>query len=646
MSLRSRLLLLVLLPLGVIAALLGSRAYQAHQQTRSLQGLSTLVDLLFRFSEVESVLQPEKDCLLRLNITWTSYDPDAVDENYANLQEAIDHTDETVKAFQDAVEAADPSRFSPEFQASFSEMRASLDRLPELRSVASDRIITDAEWTTIQQEYQALNAQAHRLFPSLVRETDNYEITQRILTYVKAMEAQFSSLSYTGMVYYALQVDRLPQEAVFQMGQHISNNAKAWNEVFSLAPDDWRERLRKYHNDPVYAEGLRYAEDVLAKVDTKGFLIGDEETWGPYFQYRMDFQNELDWLKEDLGKKILGHINRVQRNRNLAAALAVVLTMALFAYAWWTSSRISRTISDIIGSLLSNARQLDLSASQMTRASTQLADDSAHQAANVEETIASLREVSSRSDESEKETVEAQQHIESSFAAIREQAAAITALRASMEAISKSSEETRAIIKTIDEIAFQTNMLALNAAVEAARAGEAGAGFAVVAEEVRALALRAAEAARGSSECIESSVRSVTDGTRMLTHHADTFSGVEQASDKTRKHFTRAAELALDQSRGVQEISRSANNLENVTHSLAAVAQQCSASAGELEHQAHALNLSIATLEALVSGRRENAAGSKTTTGQRNVPSAKRGPFVSARPAGKPSRRPAAVGQR
>ena len=105
-------------------------------------------------------------------------------------------------------------------------------------------------------------------------------------------------------------------------------------------------------------------------------------------------------------------------------------------------------------------------------------------------------------------------------------------LTTSMQEISRASEETSKIIKTIDEIAFQTNLLALNAAVEAARAGEAGAGFAVVADEVRSLAIRAAEAAKNTSELIEDTVKTIKGGSQMVTMVGEVFT---QVIDNTAK---------------------------------------------------------------------------------------------------------------
>ena len=106
----------------------------------------------------------------------------------------------------------------------------------------------------------------------------------------------------------------------------------------------------------------------------------------------------------------------------------------------------------------------------------------------------------------------------------------------SMEGIKNASEETSKIIKTIDEIAFQTNLFALNAAVEAARAGEAGAGFAVVADEVRNLAMRAAEAARTTADMIEGTVTKVKVGAEIVNSTNTSFDEVEEFTDKAEVH--------------------------------------------------------------------------------------------------------------
>jgi len=159
-----------------------------------------------------------------------------------------------------------------------------------------------------------------------------------------------------------------------------------------------------------------------------------------------------------------------------------------------------------------------------------------------------------------------------------------------MDAISASSDETQKIIKTIEEIAFQTNLLALNAAVEAARAGEAGAGFAVVAEEVRNLALRASDAAKETAKMIDESSTSIEEGKIQATSVNKAFLQVQEIADKISHIIEEVAAGSIEQSQGIDQLNKAVQEIDKVVQHNAATAEESSASADELSGQSHNLN--------------------------------------------------------
>jgi len=206
--------------------------------------------------------------------------------------------------------------------------------------------------------------------------------------------------------------------------------------------------------------------------------------------------------------------------------------------------------------------------------SQNLSQAASAQAASLEETSSSLEEMTSMTQQNAGNATEANNLMTMAQQVIDKANVSMDELTGSMKEIAMGSEETQKIVKTIDEIAFQTNLLALNAAVEAARAGEVGAGFAVVAGEVRNLAMRAAEAAKNTSSLVEDIVRKIRKGEKLVEVTNGAFKDITGSSTNVVRLIGEIAAASQEQSNGISQINRVVADMNSITQQNAAGAEE------------------------------------------------------------------------
>lgn len=224
--------------------------------------------------------------------------------------------------------------------------------------------------------------------------------------------------------------------------------------------------------------------------------------------------------------------------------------------------------------------------SQVATASGSLAQSCSEQAASVEEISSAVTEAATATDQSAHTSSTAANLAKQMHQYSHDATKTMSRMKETCELIVTNAQETAKIIKVIDEIAFQTNLLALNAAVEAARAGEAGKGFAVVADEVRQLALRSADAARSTAELIERSVQSAQGSTTIAADVGKSLDAIDQSAGKVTTLISEIATATRAQATGIDQLRSSISQIDQLTQQNAAVSEENAAAAAEMQSQA------------------------------------------------------------
>jgi methyl-accepting chemotaxis protein len=321
-----------------------------------------------------------------------------------------------------------------------------------------------------------------------------------------------------------------------------------------------------------------------------------------------------------------GQDNEVKVEKAAAAIKIVALVGTILgvilavSFGIFFSLLITRPIIRVIAGIHDGATQVTAASSQVASASQSLAAGATQQAASLEETSASVEELSSMTKLNADHAQTAKGMVTEAKKIVENVNQHMSHMAGAIMEVMKSSEETGKIIKTIDEIAFQTNLLALNAAVEAARAGEAGAGFAVVADEVRNLAMRAAEAARNTSSMIESTIKNVKTGYDATQVTQEAFKENVDISNKIAGLIDEIAAASSEQAQGISQINIAIAEMDKVTQSQAATAEESASASEELNAQAMEMEGFVVDLNAIISGRTDGLGKAHGMSGSRRGP--------------------------
>lgn len=345
------------------------------------------------------------------------------------------------------------------------------------------------------------------------------------------------------------------------------------------------------------AEAFKLAHD---NKDKDAFALYGSSVGPTFLDYNAALQADVDYFKGSglkSGEAITGAI--VASKTFILSGLASALALAgIFGFVIIRGT--NRVLTAASRSLSEGATQVTAAAGQVAAASQSLAEGSSEQAASLEETSSSLEEMAAMTKRNAESAQEAKLLSSETRLAADTGTTDMDEMNRAMDAIKTSSDDIAKIIKSIDEIAFQTNILALNAAVEAARAGEAGAGFAVVADEVRALAQRSAQSAKETAIKIEEAIKKSEHGVHISNKVAQSLNAIAEKTRKVDVIVAAIATASSEQTQGVGQINAAVGQMDKITQSNASNAEETAAAAEELNAQASALLDNVGELMKLV----------------------------------------------
>ncbi|EHA61919.1 methyl-accepting chemotaxis protein [Synechococcus sp. WH 8016] len=397
---------------------------------------------------------------------------------------------------------------------------------------------------------------------------------------------------------------------VEQSGKRNKNATKSENvdkliSIFPMLKQNYEQKIDYWETDSSITENERelltegsneYASKYIKIVETELLPALSENkaskalsVYNELDQNYYTHRSKVDQLVEIAKEEIINNENdaniTAEHQRNILIVITAALLGTAYILLYMMQRDFAKPLEQIANNLGNRSNNVFQFSNQVADSSNQLAEGASEQAAAIEETSASLEQMSSMIHTTANNADHAKTLASDSQGCANEGILSMEKMTKAMEEIEHSSNEVVKIVKNIDEIAFQTNILALNAAVEAARAGESGAGFAVVAEEVRSLAQRSAAAANESASKIEASILSSRQGTECLHTVESSFTSISQKVQETKKLISEIALASQEQAQGIEHVTIAIHEMSKVAQTSAMSSEKIASAASELRKQ-------------------------------------------------------------
>jgi len=496
---------------------------------------------------------------------------------------------------------------------SFEDLEAAFQPFLQARGGSDEAADAQAIWSDLQavrgirQENAGIEAEIEELMAHSISQSDGY--LEQVSEKLADPDARHDVTQLERLVINGASINTSSSYELRLLFQELKENPEASGRMFTFL----ETLLSNVEKDVQALSGTPFAGMAVAAKEanlrvkelTESFLENTRKANALQDRVFEGLERTMGGIREAELETNEAFTSRVKGYFQMIVAVLIVVSVLGVGLSLLLARRLSTSLERIIRNLSDASSEISSAAEQVSASGQSLAEGASEQAASIEETSSSLEEISSMTRQNAENTRETNrvmvEEVGPNFQRIGER---MGKMKAAIEKTVANSDETAKIVKTIDEIAFQTNLLALNAAVEAARAGEAGAGFAVVADEVRNLAMRAAEAAKNTSDLIHTSNDRIKEAAQLNDQVVEALDANTLLAEKVGKLIDEVAAASQEQSRGIDQISTAVAEMDKVTQQTAAGAEESAGASEQMNAQAKEMSHTVGDLLVLTQGRR------------------------------------------